>query len=257
VPSNSRRFDRLASLGAACRERVLELLFPPACTSCGERLELGGQVSFCEKCLEQFEVFEPPLCYGCGASVPVEMDLGKTCGQCGGARPRFDRAYALAPYDGLVRDLLLRSKRPHGELTAAALARRLVAERGEWLRELDLDVVCAVPMHWQRRMRRLCNSPATMADVIARELDIPVAVDLLRRLRSTRPQYTLPPSGRAENVRRAFALRPGYQLRSAHVLLVDDILTTGATCNEAARALRRAGARQVSVAVIGRSYSGR
>lgn len=164
---------------------------------------------------------------------------------------------ALGPYDGLLRDLLLRAKKPQGESTAVALARRLLVERGKELRDLEIDVVCAVPMHWRRRMRRLCNSPATMADVVARELRLPLAADLLRRNRSTVPQYTLPPSARKENVRRAFAVRTGYRLQAAHVLLVDDILTTGATCNEAARALKRSGAAQVSVAVIGRSYSGR
>ncbi len=189
--------------------------------------------------------------------MPVELNAGTTCGHCGGERQRFDRAVALAPYQGLVRELLLRAKQPHGELVAAALARRLVVERCELLRELGIDVVAAVPMHWRRRMRRLCNSSATMAEVIARELDVPLAADLLRRVRSTKPQYTLPPSGRAKNLRQAFCLRPGYTLQSAHVLLVDDILTTAATCNEATRSLRRAGATQVSVAVVGRSYSGR
>ncbi len=257
MPRNPITLDRLSAVGAACRERVLELFFPPACTSCGESLEFGGTASFCPTCMERLEVFQPPFCYACGATVPVELPDDQPCGHCRGERPRFDRAFSYAPYDGLVRELLLRAKQPQGELIAAALARRLVAERGDSLRELDIDVVCAVPMHWLRRTRRLCNSPATMADLIARDLDVALATDLLQRRRSTKLQATLPPSGRAENVRRAFGLRPGYQLHSAHVLLVDDILTTGATCNEAARELKRAGAAQVSVAVIGRSYSGR
>ncbi len=250
----------LGSIGDSvvnCRERMLELVFPPACASCGGALESSGPASLCDACIGQLGEFAAPFCFGCGASVPVALPEGNTCGHCGGERPRYHRAIALAPYDGLLRDLILRAKKPHGELVAAALARRLMREQGDRLSELDIDVVCAVPMHWRRRLRRLCNSPATIAEVVALELGVPLATDLIRRVRATKPQYALPPSGRAENVRRAFALRAGYQLDSAHVLLVDDVLTTAATCNEAVRALRRAGARDVSIAVIGRSYSGR
>ena len=257
MPTHPNTQKRSRKVGFACRERLLKFLFPPACSSCGVEVTANGPATFCHSCVEQLDAFQPPFCFGCGASVPVGLDDGKTCGHCGGERPRFDRAVALAPYDGLVRDLLLRAKKLPGEIVAATLARRLVFERGELLRDLNTDVVCAVPMHWSRKVRRLHNSPATMADVIARELGVPIAADMLCRVRATKQQFTLPPSGRAENVRRAFRLRAGYKLQSAHVLLVDDILTTGATCNEAARALKRAGAGQVSVAVIARSYSGR
>jgi predicted amidophosphoribosyltransferase len=251
------KFNRLSDWRAVCRGRLLELLYPPACIACGAEIEAGGPASFCDACSQRLAVFEPPFCPACGASVPVALPAGKTCGHCGDSRPRFDRATSLAPYEGLLRELLLRAKKPEGEVTALALAHRLLAERGDWLRGIEIDVVCAVPMHWSRRLRRLCNSPATMASVVARELKLPLAAELVCRRRATQQQYSLPPTRRAANVRRAFEVRAGYELKSAHVLLVDDILTTGATCNEVARALKRSGASEVSVAVVGRSCSGR
>ncbi|QDU57741.1 ComF family protein [Aeoliella mucimassa] len=248
---------RWLKAGLAGRERLLEMLFPPSCAACHAPIAQGGPAQFCDDCLELFDEFRPPFCAGCGASVPVDLPEGHTCGHCHGERRRYNHAVALGPYEGLLRDLLLRAKRPQGEIVALALAERLVELHGNELREREIDVVCPVPMHWRRRIRRMANCPTTIADVVARRLQVPLAAGLLRRRRATRPQTSLAPSGRDQNVRRAFALGAGYQLQSAHVLLVDDILTTGATCNAAARTLRRAGAKSVTLAVIGRSYSGR
>jgi predicted amidophosphoribosyltransferase len=92
-----------------------------------------------------------------------------------------------------------------------------------------------------------------LAEVLAKKLGVPRAERLLRRSRSTLRQFDLTPPERWKNVRGAFAVRAGYHLRAAHVLLVDDVLTTGATCSEAARALRSAGAEQVTIAVLARA----
>ena len=249
--------ERLRHTGLVCRERLLELLFPPACAACHKPLELGGPAQFCDDCLELFEEFRPPFCPGCGASVPYPLADGQTCGHCHGRRNRWDAVVALGPYDELLQELLLKAKRPQGEIVALALAERLVELHRPSLTEVPIDVVCPVPMHWRRRVRRLTNSPSTMADVLARRLGAQLATGLLRRRRATLPQTSLPVSGRSRNVRRAFALGAGYRLQSAHVLLVDDILTTGATCNSATRTLKKAGASRVTLAVVGRSYSDR
>jgi predicted amidophosphoribosyltransferase len=97
------------------------------------------------------------------------------------------------------------------------------------------------------------NSAAVLAEVIARRLRLPLAERLLRRRRATVRQSELTPAQRWENVRRAFSVRAGYHLEKARVLVVDDILTTGATCSEAARTLRRAGAERVTAVVAARA----
>jgi len=108
-------------------------------------------------------------------------------------------------------------------------------------------------MHWRRRWVQGVNSPDLVAQCLAAELGIPVDLGVLCRQRNTIPQANLPPKQRFANVRRAFAVASGYDLTGLHVLLVDDVLTTGATCSEAARALKAAGARRVSVAVVARA----
>lgn len=257
MPRPNSTIGPFAKLASDYQQRTLDLLFPPACIACRGSLPSGGPVAFCPTCLEQFAEFQPPYCGGCGSSVPDVLEPGRTCGHCGGGQPKFNQAFALGPYDGLLRKLLLGAKKPTGELTAVALARHTLAKHQASLAKLAPDVVCPVPSHWRRRLWRLASSSSTIADVVARQLDVPLASGLLRRVRHTAMQHTLPPTGRRENVRAAFRLGTGYKLHSAHVLLVDDILTTGATCNEAARTLRKSGAAQVSILVIARSYSGR
>jgi predicted amidophosphoribosyltransferase len=116
-------------------------------------------------------------------------------------------------------------------------------------------VVVPVSIHWRRRWSHGTNSAAVTAEVLADRLRAPLAAGLLRRRRHTPPQSSLPPSERWANVGGAFAVRIGYHLEHASVLLVDDSLTTGSTCSEAARALKRAGAARLMVVVAGRTMS--
>ncbi|MCG8586496.1 MAG: hypothetical protein MI757_17440 [Pirellulales bacterium] len=116
-----------------------------------------------------------------------------------------------------------------------------------------MDLVAPVPMHWTRRMWRGANSADTLARCIARKLGVLVCCDLVRRTRLTHIQADLQPAQRRTNVRNAFAMSRGSEVRGARVLLVDDVLTTGATCHEVSKTLKNAGAREVAVAVAGRT----
>jgi ComF family protein len=166
----------------------------------------------------------------------------------------FDRTVALGPYSGQLRELVLRMKSAEGDAISQAVGRLMWQERGERLAGLAVDVVVPIPLHWRRRIEHRTNSAAVLAEVLGARLRVPRAEGLLRRTRATLRQFDLTPPKRWENVRRAFAVRAGHHLHEAHVLLVDDILTTGATCSEAARALRAAGAAQVTVAVVARAF---
>jgi predicted amidophosphoribosyltransferase len=209
------------------------------------------------------EIFSGPMCARCGAPLPG-ISLGENqamtkprardgCYRCNGRKLWFDGTVALSHYDGRLRDTVLRMKRVEGDALSLAMGRLLLVERGQRLAELKVDVVAPIPSHWRRRVVHRTNSAAILAEVLAGKLGVPMAERLLRRSRYTIRQTDVSPSERWGNVRRAFSVRAGYHLRAAHVLLVDDVLTTGATCSEAARALRRAGAERVTVAVIARA----
>lgn len=238
-------------------KRVGRLLYPPACLACDTPMEDREAGQICSDCLDGLKVFSGPTCGRCGASTPLSQDASETCGNCQKHQLRFDRAWALAEYDGLLRDLVLRAKKLTGESVAGALATVLARQYYQDFAEQQFDVVCCVPMHWQRRLWRQTNSPEVIGEVVAHQLKLPFLPHLVRRRRRTRPQSSLAASRRGPNVRGAFSLGSGYKLYDAHVLIVDDILTTGATCNELTRVLRNQGAKQVSVAVVARSFTGK
>jgi predicted amidophosphoribosyltransferase len=165
----------------------------------------------------------------------------------------FDETIAAGLYVGRLRDLLLRMKQAAGDPLSLAMGNLVWRHCGDRLKAAQPHVVAPIPLHWRRRLVHRTNSAARLAEVLADRLQLPLAEGLLRRCRHTVRQFDLTPPQRWDNVRHAFSIRAGHHLREAHVLVVDDILTTGATCSEAARALRKAGAARVTIAVVARA----
>ncbi len=242
------------------QQTSLKLVFPSTCASCGVEMPEHDQdddhVSICESCLGEMTFFTSSICKRCGAPVAEGIPLpGDGCFCCRGQKFWFDEVTATGAYTGRLRELLLKMKPAAGNRLSLSIGKLLWARHGDRLRERPADVVTPIPMHWRRRMAHGTNSAAILAEVLAARLRVPLAGRLLRRRRNTPPQFSLTPPQRWANVRRVFSVRRGYHLRKAHVVLVDDILTTGATCSEAARALKQAGAERVSVIVVARSVS--
>ncbi len=231
-----------------------DLLFARQCAFCWEPLEDSRPLLLCDGCRASFTAGEGvPRCPRCGQHTgPLSQDDGR-CGHCRGVPLRFDSALPLGGYTGFLREAVLRLKLPGQEALARALGELLWQERGAALTALQVDRIVPVPMHWWRRWQRGVNCPELIAEVLARRLRVPVARRLLVRRRNTAPQADLLPTQRFSNVRSAFRLRRGYALRAARVLLVDDILTTGATASAAAGTLRRGGAATVQVTVLARA----
>jgi predicted amidophosphoribosyltransferase len=165
----------------------------------------------------------------------------------------FNETVAVGLYSGILREMVLRMKRVEGDPLSLAMGELIWRRCGPRLASLGADVVVPIPSHWRRRLVHRTNSAALLAEVLSSRLGLPLAERLLRRRRHTARQSELSPLQRWENVRQAFCVRAGYHLDEAHVLVVDDILTTGATCSEASRALRKAGASRVTVVVAARA----
>jgi ComF family protein len=175
------------------------------------------------------------------------------CPRCKKLALRFDTVVPLGSYHAGLRDIILRMKRPTHNALSVAMGRLLADRRRERLVELESDIVVPVPMFWARRFKRGTNNTEVLADCLARSLGIPARRRVLIRHRHTLPQADLSPTRRFENVRGAFRVRRPDVVKDARVLLVDDVLTTGATCSEAAKVLKQAGAAWVAVAVVARA----
>jgi ComF family protein len=177
-------------------------------------------------------------------------------GSCYGCRSRkllFAAARTIGPYQGTLRTAILRSKHAPGEPLAMALGQRLAEAIAALPFEQMPDLVAAVPMHWLERLRRKTHPAATIARSLAARLGMPLARNLLICRRMLKRQALLTPVERRRNVRGAFRISRWHKVAGRRILLVDDVMTTGATAHEASRVLLAAGALAVYVATASRS----
>jgi len=212
---------------------------------------------FCRSCrrelLEQSAKAAASACPRCALPVGPYADLDEGCSVCRGRSTGFDAAIALGPYDQEIRDLCLRLKHERNAWLAPWLSDLLVEARESALGRLPSDAwIVPVPLHRWRYWRRGYNQAEALADGLARRLDLPVH-RLLRRVVATPKLAELGLTARAQLMHGAFRARACPKLTGRTVLLVDDVLTTGATCGDAARTLKQAGAAQVVAVVIARA----
>ncbi len=220
-------------------------LFPPVCLVCGQAGR--GEIDCCAGCEPELPELET-RCARCGIEMEQAVAL---CGRCAMALPAFHAAWPGFVYEGVIERLVQRFKY-QGDLAAGRLLADLLARRLVAMAVPRPQLIVPVPLHVRRQLRRGFNQSA----LIARDLSLWFgglpSLEALRRRRHTATQSELPADRRGSNVRDAFALRrlpPGTR----HVALVDDVMTTGATLNECARVLLRAGVERVDVWVVARA----
>ncbi len=244
---------RVSSPLGAAFGAVLDLLLPHQCLKCG--VVIGKEGALCAACWAEIAFIAPPVCACCG--YPFELDhgaggAGALCGACLRDPPPFARARAVFRYDSASRHLVLGFK--HSDRTHAAPAFGAWLARAAGPLAAEADLVVPVPLHRLRLFRRRYNQAALLAHAFGDATGLPCVPDLLTRVRATPSQGRLSRARRRINVRGAFAVAKGRAqlIDGRRVLLVDDVLTTGATVGSAARCLLRAGAGAVDVLTLAR-----
>ena len=234
-------------------DTILHWVFPVDCAACGRPAADRRLPYFCRACWESIRPIDGPLCPACGYPFDSPLALAYSpehrCRACREKPPRFDRALSPYRYEGVLEQAIHLFKYRRRDALASPLTDLMLV----WANRFQpVDLVMPVPLHPDRLRTREFNQSLLLADRIARRLGLPLSFDHLLRVRKTRPQTELDRVDRARNVRRAFAVRDPHGLEDRRVLLVDDVLTTGATVNDCARALRRAGAASVAVLTLAR-----
>lgn len=240
----------LRPLRAASRA-VLDALLPPRCLACGTLVAEPG--ALCAACFGGVEFLVDPVCASCGDPFELPMEPGALCAVCIEDPPPWRHARAVFKYDGVARDLILRFKHADRTDSAPAFARWMLRAARPLIEGADL--IAPVPLHRGRLMKRRYNQAALLARQLDRQsAGVPgrFSPDLLVRARKTPPQEGMGRAARKRNVRAAFALSEPEAVRGRVVLLVDDVMTTGATVGECVRVLRQAGAAAVDVVTVAR-----
>lgn len=271
---------------------LLDLILPPLCLFCGEAIEGGDLCPVCQRLLAVGWPAQSVVCRFCGLPRPRLDDesLRQPCGQCPSRPFAFDSVTVLGSYRAMLQEAIVATKRAAHASLAEALGQRLAARVAAAADLQPLHAVTFVPCHrWRRMMRGGASGAERMAGALGEVLGLPVR-PLLVSCRAVRKQSLLPPDQRSKNVAGAFALRRSRRQRLAQrlsrylprcsagpdrvggqasaagqpladhqplagqrLLLVDDVLTTGATATEAASVLKRGGAAVVHLAVVARA----
>jgi ComF family protein len=234
---------------SATARAALDIALPTLCVSCHEPVTGDG---LCATCWSQLSFIAPPYCARLGIPFVYDPGPGLLSMEAIASPPAYRRARAAVRYDDVARTLVHALKYQDRTDLAPTMGRWMARAGDELLK--DADALIPVPLHWQRSWSRRYNQSGALARVIAAQAGIPVWGDVLRRTRQTRQQVGLSRAERSRNVQGAFGVaaekKPAVQGR--RVVLIDDVLTSGATVDTCARALLRAGAASVDVLVFAR-----
>lgn len=224
---------------------ILDLLYPRRCPIC-DRVT-GRKDSVCAECENRVRKVSEPSCKKCGK--PIQDSRREYCFDCEKKKHFFVQGKALWVYEKKVKESVYRfkyqNKREYGRIYAKEIAEKY----GEWIRSKGIQAIVPVPLHKNRRRQRGYNQAEILARELGRCLKIPVRTDILFRVRDTNPQKTLSDTERKNNLKKAFK-STGSIVQLDHILIVDDIYTTGSTLDAAALALLDAGVKEVYTCCI-------
>lgn len=237
-------------------QSLLSLIFPTDCRACRQPLDTKARSLICSDCWEGFHFLDGPQCPCCGQGFisPAAFNHGSPylCQKCRLEPPAFDRVLSIAAFEGALREAIHLFKFDGKTILGRHLAGLLAQQAPRLLNGQRIDYILPVPLHWFRRWRRGFNQSQILAQALAKELEVPLASNL-RRIRHTKPQFSVKAKEKEKNVRGAFAVRRAQDLQDKNVILVDDIYTTGATVRECAKVLKKAGAGKVLVLTLARA----
>ncbi len=231
---------------------LCDIIYPKTCHLCKNKLQaasIGGLV--CATCWSKIKLNLPPFCASCGRNLIGRRSLNNLCSGCVKEPLHFDRAFSPCLYEGPIKELIHAFKYKNKDYLSSLLAQPMI----EFIKKYNLpirtiDALAAVPLSAAKLREREFNHALLLARHIGKEFNKEIMEDKLLRLRNSRSQTELNDRERRLNVKDAFSVIDAKALNNKNILLIDDVLTTGATASEAAKALKMAGASSVYVLTL-------
>lgn len=238
------------------KKNIVHLLFPRRCPICDEAIFSSVFMKTelcCSKCKSIPEYVQEPVCKKCGK--PIENEREEYCYDCQKYPRSFVQGKALWIYKGKIKQSMYRFKYQNRQEYARYYGSEIVRVYGTWIQKNKIEAIIPIPLHRTRKRQRGYNQAELLAIEIGRQMNLPVYPGLLRRVRKTHAQKNLDDIERKNNLKKAFKT-PKNNVQLRHILMVDDIYTTGSTMHEAALELKKAGIEYVyCISVcIGRGY---
>lgn len=224
------------------KEKVVNVLVPARCGMCGEEVEENG--TLCAKCYGHLKFIRKPCCKLCGRPFDFDIVGESLCGSCLKQKPVYEKAHAVLIYNQASKRLILPFKHADRLDLTGVLVKFMIRAWPEMIEKAD--VIVPVPLHMFRLLRRHYNQAALLAKAVAKQNHKLYCPEVLRRRKKTLSQGHLSPKERHKNVSGAFEVRHSDRIQGKRILLIDDVYTTGATVNECAKVLLKAGAASVS-----------
>jgi ComF family protein len=231
---------------------VSDVIFPPQCLGCSEILHPQSKQLFCAACNEKIKFITGNLCPVCGTIFPDSPAKSHLCGNCMENKTYFSCARAVVSYETIILDAIHQFKYGNNISVGALLASFMADFSFPDVDFTDYSLIIPVPLHIKRLRQRGFNQSLILARALAKKKQIPVNFSLLKRHKFTETQTGLNKAERNKNIKGAFEVSNKKKIASKNVILVDDVYTTGATINECAKILTKAGAQKVTVLTLAR-----
>lgn len=244
-------FSQGAQIATGVYDLLLDVCFPPHCPSCDTAVSAEGNI--CSECYAELQHISAPMCLCCGIPFAVSSEMIETesyCAACIQQPPIFQSARAVWGYNAISSTLITRLKFGDHSTSLSRYGKIMAQAATPAMR--SVDAIVPVPLHWRRLMARRYNQSALLAYSLADELRLPVLANSLKRTRATTPQTRLKGEARARNVLNAFSA-DAQHIAHKNILLIDDVMTTGATIKACTKALLQAQASQVHVLTLART----
>lgn len=224
-------------------KNLAEIVYPKICLSCKKKLGVSSIDSvICKHCWEKIERNKPPFCHSCGRNLKKSRITKGICPQCLKGKLHFDRAFSPCLYTGTTKELIQQFKYNRKDYLGSTLSGFMI----DFIKEYNLpmehiDLVVPIPLHSSRLREREFNQAQILSSNICKEFKKDLSNDILFRSRRTKTQTELSTEERLSNIVGSFTTAKGINLKGKNILLIDDVITTGATSSEAALSLKKAG----------------